>query len=346
MTIREVFYFTAFTVLLGWVLVTGQTVILPVVVAIMLTYVLVGATKALRRLPVIGRLPALMSYLLALAIFGLALVAISLVAVSNLRAIAQAELAYEEDVLRVLGQVLSFFGLANAPTWDNLRTLALERLDMAEISLDLLSAIASAGGYTVLVSTYVVFMVIERPALIGKVNLILPEGSGRGAALDIFRRINDQIVTYLSTKTLVNVIIGALSWVIMWIVGIDNAVFWAFMIGIFNYIPYVGSIIAVAVVITYTAFAYGSLQLTLMALVLLTAAQVYVGNWMEPRLMSRTMNLSPLAVLLALVLWSSLWGVPGAIIAVPMTSILMIVLAAFGSTRPVAILASRDGGLD
>lgn len=345
MTIREVFYFTAFTALVGWGLVIGKTIILPVVVAVMLTYVLVGATKAIRRLPVLGAMPVWLAYVLAVSIFGAALATISLVAVSNLRDIARAELAYEEDVLRLIGGVLSAFGLADAPTWENLRQIVIDRVDMTDLSIDLLATLASTGGYVVLISTYIVFMVIERVPLARKIEMVLPEESGRGASADIFKRINDQIVTYLSTKTLIGVIIGVLSWLLLTIMGIENAVFWAFLIGLFNYVPYVGSIVAVAVVVIYSAFAYGSLQLTLTALVTLTAAQVYVGNWLEPRIMSRTMNLSPLTVLLALVVWASLWGLPGAIIAVPMTSILLITLAAFQSTRPVAILASRDGDL-
>lgn len=345
MTLRDVFYATALTALTVWILAAARHVILPVVIAIMLSYVLVGGAKALRRLPLLGRAPAWISYMIALAIFGGALTTISLVAVSNLRDIARTELAYEENFLRILGQIGATFGLQDMPTWEGLRAIAEQQLDLPALSVALLASIASVGGYTVLISTYVVFMVIERMPLSRKIELVLPNLPERGAAIAIFRRINEQVVSYLSTKTLINIIIGGLSWVLMWLMGIDNAVFWAFLIALFNYIPYVGSLIAVAVVVLYTALVTGNLQTTLLSVVLLTVAQVYVGNWLEPRVMSRTFNLSPLTVLLALVLWSTVWGLPGAIIAVPMTSILMIALAAFDTTRPVAILASRDGSI-
>ena len=131
----------------------------------------------------------------------------------------------------------------------------------------------------------------------------------------------------------------------MWLMGVENAVFWAFLIAMFNYIPYVGSFAGVAVVVLYVAFAYGDLGLIALSLALLTAAQVYVGNILEPRIFARTLNLSPLTVLLALVVWSAIWGLAGAILAVPLTSIVTIVLAAFPSTRPIAVLASRDGDI-
>ena len=71
MSIREIFFSLAVAVLIGWVLVIGKTVILPFLVAMMLTYVLVGASRGLRRLPGIGSLPPWLHYVLALAIFAL-----------------------------------------------------------------------------------------------------------------------------------------------------------------------------------------------------------------------------------------------------------------------------------
>lgn len=99
MTIRDVFYFAALTALVGWFLSIGGNVILPLVVSVMLTYVLIGASQGLRRLPVMSLLPTWVSYVLALTIFGLALLSISLIAVSNLRVIAQTAPATQENIL-------------------------------------------------------------------------------------------------------------------------------------------------------------------------------------------------------------------------------------------------------
>lgn len=345
MTLRDAVHVTALTLALGWLLVVGKTVILPVVVAIMLTYVLVGAVHGLQSLPAGRRLPVWLAYVVVLTVFALALTAISLMIVANLRDIARSELAVQDGLLAVVQRVAPLLGYPKPTDPDALRTALLDRLDLPGLSLDLLSSLASASGYTVLIATYMVFMVAERAPLGRKIDLLLPDTENRGAALAIFRRINRQIVTYLSTKTLINVIVAVLSWVLMKIMGIESAAFWAFLIGLFNYIPYVGSMLGVGVVLVYVILTTGSLRLTIVALLLLTAAQVYVGNWLEPRVMSRSMNLSPVTVLLALVLWASLWGLPGAIIAVPMTSIALIALAQFRTTRPVAVLASRNGTL-
>jgi predicted PurR-regulated permease PerM len=75
----------------------------------------------------------------------------------------------------------------------------------------------------------------------------------------------------------------------------------------------------------------------------LTAAQIFVGGFLEPRMMGRAFNLSPFVVLLSLAFWSTLWGLPGALVAVPMTASLVLVLAEIKATRPLAIMLSSSG---
>lgn len=343
MTISKLFYSMAFAVLLGWLLAVGQTVIVPVVISVMLAYVLVGGTEALARLPVLGALPLGILYAVAIILFGGAITVIALLAFDNLRNLAQSAPVYQETALALIGQVTALFGMQDEPSWEAVREMTLDRLDLAAISLNIVRSVVSIGGYSVLIATYVLFLVAERGLLTRKLDLVFPDTEDRGTARALFRRINRQITTYLSVKTLVNAILGVLSYAIMWVIGVENAVFWAFLIGIFNYIPYVGSLIGVGTVAFFMLIETGGWAIAFLTLVTLAAAQIYVGNWLEPRLMSRSFNLSPFVVLVALVVWSSLWGIVGAIIAVPMTSILVIVLAAFDETRAIAVLLSRAG---
>jgi predicted PurR-regulated permease PerM len=73
--------------------------------------------------------------------------------------------------------------------------------------------------------------------------------------------------------------------------------------------------------------------------------QFAIGNFLDPYVMSNSLNLSPIAILLSLAVWSELWGIPGAFLAVPITAILTIVFSEFAGTRPVAVLLSRNGRL-
>ena len=80
-------------------------------------------------------------------------------------------------------------------------------------------------------------------------------------------------------------------------------------------------------------------------LTLLTVLQFGIGNFLDPYVMGSSLNLSPFAILVSLAVWSELWGVPGAFLAVPITAILTIVFSEFPGTRPIAVLLSRSGRL-
>ena len=80
-------------------------------------------------------------------------------------------------------------------------------------------------------------------------------------------------------------------------------------------------------------------------LVPLIVLQFVIGNFLDPYVMGSSLNLSPFAILVSLAVWSELWGVPGAFLAVPITAIITIVLSEFPGTRPIAVLLSRNGRL-
>jgi predicted PurR-regulated permease PerM len=86
---------------------------------------------------------------------------------------------------------------------------------------------------------------------------------------------------------------------------------------------------------------FASISTTLMLAVLLTAAQMWVGNFLEPRMIGRGLNMSPFVVITALSLWTGLWGLPGAILAIPLTSMIAIILGGFEGTRFIAVLLSE-----
>lgn len=343
MTVRDVFYALALVTLLGWLLHIGKIVILPMIVALLLAYVLVGATKALGKLPLLSMLPPWAHYVLVMLLFAMGLLAIGLITAANVSSLTEKGPEFRENLAAITSPITFYYGDERQLTFDAVEALALERIDFAAMSLRVLSTTVSVGGFTVLIIAYVTFLLAERLLFLRKLSRLLPDREERGTAGEIFTQINERIVSYLSAKTLINFVLGAISYVVLWAMDVDHAVFWALVIGILNYIPYLGSLLAVAIVSIYAAVQFGDAQPTLIVGALLTAGQIYVGNWLEPRVVGRSMNLSPFVVLAALVVWSSLWGVPGAIIAVPMTSILMIVLAAFDRTRAIPILLSRNG---
>jgi len=157
--------------------------------------------------------------------------------------------------------------------------------------------------------------------------------------------INQRIGAYLALKTLLSLLLAVSSYVVMRLFGLEFAALWAVLIFFLNFIPYVGSVLGVVFPVLMTVVQFQDAGTVLTMLLVLTALQFGIGNFLDPYLMGNSLNLSPFAILVSLAVWSELWGVPGAFLAVPITAILTIVFSQFPGTRPIAVLLSSNGRL-
>ena len=140
-------------------------------------------------------------------------------------------------------------------------------------------------------------------------------------------------------------IIISIANIIMLIIGVQFAGFWALLIFVLNYIPIFGaaSAITLPVLLSLVQPDGGGVRMALIAAISLIGAEQVMSNGIEPRIVGRTLNLSPLVVLFSLSVWGALWGFAGLLLSVPITVTVMIVLSQFRSTRPVAIMMSDNG---
>jgi len=327
--------------MMGWLLVVGQSILLPIVLAIIAVYVLTTAAEALGRVPVVRRLPTMILHALVLLSFTLAVGALALIVSVTLDELVAAMPRYQQNLEVLAVKVAALGGIQN-PTWDDVVEVTLGNVNLQAIMLRVLGGLSSFGLTVFLVVVYAGFLMIERRRFGAKLAAAFPQGDQAELTGRIVRDVNRKIGDYLAIKTGINVVLGALSFVILWGMGVDFALFWAVVIGLFNYIPYVGSIIGVTLPVILSLAQFGSLGTTAVLGTLLIAAQTYVGNILEPRVIGRQLNLSPFVVLVALSVWTALWGLPGAILAIPLTAMIAIVCGAFAPTRFVAALLAND----
>ena len=153
------------------------------------------------------------------------------------------------------------------------------------------------------------------------------------------------IGAYLALKTFLSILLGLTSWIVMAFMGLEFAAFWAVLIALLNYVPYIGSFLGVLFPVTMAIVQFANPNDVLAVFLPLTALQFLIGNFLDPYVMGNSLNLSPFAILVSLAAWSALWGIPGAFLAVPITAIMAIVFSEFAGTRPIAVLLSRDGRL-
>ncbi|KJS09579.1 MAG: transporter [Hoeflea sp. BRH_c9] len=340
---RNATYGTALTLMIGWLIWIGKPVLIPVIAAAISVYVLSTAAESMQTLPVVGRLPAWARRIIILIAFVFGVVLLFILVINNLAQVVAVLPRYETNLEILVTRTASLMGIENEPTWANLRGVTLDQMDVRSWIAPVLLSLRGFGGTLFLVVLYASFFMAERGMMTRKLVIALGGEDAGGRALSLLSRINERIGRYLFVKTVVNLILGAASFAIMVLLGIEFALFWAVLIAFLNYIPYIGSLLGVLFPVLLSLAQFGTLSMAGVVLLSLTAAQVYVGAVLEPRMMGRAFNLSPLVVLLALAFWSTLWGLPGALLAVPMTASLILVLAEIKTTRPVAILLSASG---
>lgn len=327
--------------LVGWLLVIGKGLLLPIFAAVIAVYVLTTAAEAMGRVPVLGRLPIVLRRLLVLILFALAIAMLGLVIAVTVDQMLAAAPTYRSNLEAMSARLATFVGIDKEPTWEDIRAATIDKLDLRSLTSSFLGSLTNLGGSVFLVIVYAAFLMAERGTFAAKLMAAFPQGDQAERTETLIADINQRIGDYLAVKTLINIILGVISYAILWLMGVDFALFWAVFIALFNYIPYVGSLIGVMFPVVLSLAQVGSPVFTLVLAALLTGAQTYVGNILEPRMIGRQLNLSPFVVLVALSLWSTLWGLPGAILAIPMTSMLAIILAAFPGTRFIAVLLAE-----
>ncbi len=322
----------------GWLLYIGRPIILPLVTALITVYVMISASNALHRQPLFRRLPQPVLRFFLVTVFAGVIMSLAVISATTIREIASLAPVYEANIDGMLETVAVRFGLDRQAMWDELRQVTIEAFNLRTLFLGLLGGFTDIGGTLFLIVLYTAFLISERGGFETKVAAAFKAEGQAEKVLDVTRTINSRVRDYLAIKTLINVILATISFVVLWLHGTDFALFWALLIGLLNYIPYIGSYVGVFFPVVLSVAQFASLPMTLSLTLFLTLAQVMVGSYLEPKLVGRQVNLSPIVVLVALSVWTALWGVPGAILAVPMTSVLAIILANFEETKPFAIL--------
>ncbi|MGJ8626185.1 MAG: AI-2E family transporter [Sulfitobacter sp.] len=341
-TLATLTYAVLLTVLLGSIFVVAKGIVVPIFIAAIVAYVLVHATNRLSRIPGLRRCPIWSLRVMILVIFAVIVVVFFGVVVSTAQELLRRLPAYQSNVETLIQQAFAILGRSGDINWEEIYEATVGQIDLRNIMLSFLASLTSAGGSIFLILIYALFLMSERGSFVKKTYAATTSTEQAEKVIGVVSEINDQIANYLATKTAINVILGAISFVILFALGIDFALFWAILIALLNYIPYVGSMLGVALPVVLSIAQFGSLQTSALVLALLLAAQLWVGNFLEPRLIGKQLNMSPLIVLLSLSVFSGLWGVAGAILAVPLTSILAIVLRAFDETRFLAVLLAEN----
>jgi len=326
----------------GFTLYIAKNVLVPIVLGILAVYVVLGLMRVLDKASVGGRrLPVSLRYTLTLACIGAGFAALGYLIMSTAdHTLAQAP-RYQQSLLDAVQRAAALLNIEREPTWATLRESLLAQVNVQRLAGAVVSQITGILGGFVVVFLYVAFLLLERRGLDAKIAAMSEDPRAVARIRAVIESINARIGSYLALKTLLSVVLALVSWAVMRVMGLELAGFWAVITGLLNFIPYLGTFISVALPVLMALVQYADLGSVLALLLALSVVQFVIGNFIDPMVMGNSLNLSPVAILASLTVWSGLWGIAGAFLAVPVTAIMVIVLSEFAGTRPVAILLSQ-----
>jgi AI-2 transport protein TqsA len=329
----------------GWILHVGRDVFVPIVFSIFAVYVIGGLARLLGKIPFLGPLlPPRIRYALAVAVIAVVMFEVVYLVIASKDVVAGFAPKFQELLLAATQRFAVYFQIESEPNWTTLRRELVAQIDVQKFIGQMFTSVSSIIVGIELVLLYAVFMLWEHRMLLAKLaNLSDPRDFAR--MREVLDLVNVRIGSYLAVKTFLGTLLGALSWIAMAFVGLEFAAFWSVLIALLNFIPYFGAVLGIAFAVAMAIVQFASPGAVLAVMLPLVAIHVFVEYFLNSYLMGKSLDLGPLAILASLTVWSELWGIPGAFLAIPITALMRIVFAEFSSTRPIAVFLSGNGQL-
>jgi len=211
-------------------------------------------------------------------------------------------------------------------------------------ALTALGITAQTAGTIVLILFLMLLMLTEAQNWHSKIRTLVSRG-GDQRWLDIAQSVGEKFRSYLAVRLMVGILSAALYVGWLAIFGFDYLFLWGILTVLLNFIPTIGSIISGMLPVAYAVVTRDPASAAIVATGLLVIEQV-MGNFVDPKIVGRRLSVSPLVVLVSLMFWSIVWGIPGAFIAVPTTVLITMVLAHFDRLKPAALLLTDCTSMD
>lgn len=193
------------------------------------------------------------------------------------------------------------------------------------------------GRLLVLIIT-LFFMLSAGDSMLRALVEVIPNFGAKRHAVHIVNEIERNVSGYLATITVTNAALGLISGLAFWICGMSDPLLWGTVIFVLNYIPIVGPLSGVIVVFAVGLLTFSDPLRALVPAAIYLGAHMVESQMITPHLLARRFTLSPLLVIVSLFFWNWLWGVPGALLSVPLLATMKIVCDRIPSLAPLGHL--------
>ena len=321
---------TITAILVGVVLKELSIVLIPLVLAIMCSYILAPIVDwSIQKLSLPKPIAILFSLLFAFILTSI----VGLMISSSVGVLSENTSQYEEHINKLIGKGQTW--VHEVPlVWLKAQGIDVELTNFSQF----FSQIPIKGFLGSLTNTLLQFLSNSFLILIFVVYLL--EGRNpQQKNSPLIEKIEGKIEKYLAIKLILSLITGISVSFFLWLLDIDLAMVFGLLAFILNFIPNVGSIIAtllpIPMVLVHPEFSALTL---ILSIVLPGTVQMVVGNVIEPKLLGDSLELHPITVLLSLIFWGMIWGIAGMLLAAPITAVLKILLENIEITKPIASL--------
>jgi len=315
-----------------------RSILLPIVLALLLSYLVRPIVRGLARLKIPLPVGAAFVLIGLLAVVGYGMSALATPAVGWLQKAPAglAELQYKLlPVKKSVAQVTQASGeiekLATADA--ETKTVEVKRHPITEmLFIRTPEFIVSA----VLLSILLYFLLVYDQVFIAKLVKLLPTLSDKKTAVGIAHDIEAQISRYLFTITAINACLGLAVGTAVALLGLRNPVMWGVMVALLNFVPYLGALTGIICMTIGATLSFDSLGYALIFPAVYLAFGALEGSFITPWVMGRSLTLNPVVILLSLTFWGWMWGIIGIILAVPILSAFKIFCAHIKPMEPLA----------
>lgn len=315
-------------------LVVGRPLLVPFLFAVLLWTVFNAVIDRLKRL----KFPPWLAWFSSLALIAAALYLVARILGNEATAVASLGPAYIAKLEALSTKWFAFLRLGPALSLKDL----IGRYDVTGMLGQTASSVGGIFFQLMLIATYVGFLITEQRALPAKLARLTDDVARRDEGKEVIHIVARQVQTYLGVCTLLSAAMAGVTYATLRLLGIDFAGFWALVMFLLTYIPVIGSV-GVLLPSLMALLQFGSLTAFLAVAATLSMAHFFLTNVLQTVLLGRSLNLSPLAIILSLTFWGLVWGVAGLFLAVPITAAIAIVCEHIDGLRWVAVVLAGPG---
>lgn len=344
MSSSSIFYSLSSLTLVVIALIYFGSIFKPIVIAFLIWFIINQLRLSLGKIKIRGKaLPSVIRSILAFAIIFLVLYLVVELLIINIEGIVASMPEYLSNFDKSYDEVTT---LINNPNYTEYLQKWLSKLDLGKMATSVVSSLSGIVASSAVVLVYVIFFLMEDASHKIKMGKLFPKkGHQYIKFMHNLRSISDSISYYISSMAGISLATGAVSYVILLILGVEFAFLWSFLIFILNFIPYIGPLISSIIPAVFAVITTGSLMQFIYVFAALEGVQIIIGNFIQPMIQGKGTNLAPVTIIVALAFWGMLWGIVGMILAVPIMAVIVIVCSQIPSTRYLAIILSAKGDI-